>query len=177
MGLVFVEDYHGVDFHNALIKKLIENSFLSKDSMKRITVKRMPSKKCNPALRSKVSAVVNSRGEKKVLMVIDSEGHRPNEAKHLFIERHFRSQKGYELRVAVLEPKHEAWLCIGLTGKKRTRGCRHEPEAILSRMFGRPYEKHMLGEQAHNIDLEWLIGERDFKEYFQLLIWVATATK
>ncbi len=175
--MVFVEDYHGVVFHNALIKKLVENSFLSKDVFKKIIVKRMPSKKCNPALRSKISASVTFRKEKKVLIVIDSEGHRPEEARYMFVERHFQIPRSFDFKVAIVEPRHEAWLCIGLTGRKGTRGCRHEPEAILSRIFGRPYQKHMLGEHVHNVDLESLMGERDFKEYSQLLKWVATARK
>ena len=71
----------------------------------------------------------------------------------------------------VVEPSHEAWLCIGL-GFNRS-SCRRNPVDTLVR--GRrvkSYEKRYLEKWAGEVDVQRLQGENDFKEYVNSLKWL-----
>ncbi len=104
----------------------------------------------------------------KLLKVIDSEYVR--DAARVFVERHFTEDTLRHIRVAVVEPRHEAWLCIGLCGDRR--GCRHEPEQFIERLVGDVYQKYMLARLARRISVEKLLGERDFQVYLEGLFWL-----
>jgi len=73
---IFVEDTYGVVFHREVLSRLLTPS-----KAKRIVVRRMPAKKCNPALRRKIAASILGAGEVAgVIVVIDSEGRDPGTA-------------------------------------------------------------------------------------------------
>ena len=71
-----------------------------------------------------------------------------------------------------MEPRHEAWLCIGL-GLDRAV-CRARPEDALVRSRGaRVYEKRFLAQWAHQVDVERLRKEEDFQRYVEALTWLS----
>ncbi|GAB6947150.1 hypothetical protein JCM16161A_12800 [Vulcanisaeta sp. JCM 16161] len=78
---------------------------------------------------------------------------------------------GFEdrVRVVLVQPKHEAWLCIGLGFDKIK--CRKQPEDVLRYNKGN-YEKRYLAEWANNVDIGKLRNEPDFQDYLDALNWL-----
>ncbi len=164
--MFFVEDTHGVMFHQVLINKLFERNILSGS---RPSVRKLPAKKCNQAISRKIRGVLFNEDKWKIVVVIDTERRSFEEALR-DITDHFERNELDNMRIVLIEPRHEAWLCIGLGGDKHK--CRSTPEDIISKSIGRPYEKYMLGKLAHRIKLQKLLQEKDFKEYIDALNWL-----
>lgn len=165
---VFVEDTYGVFFHRALINKLAKNGDLELLVHPPI-VRRLPAKKCNQAISRKILAILIDYPNWKIVTVIDSEYRRPGEAVK-DITLHFNDEQLKRLRVVVVHPMHEAWLCIGLGGKHHR--CRDNPIEEIERIIGKPYEKYMLKTLARKIDIKLLLREKDFQNYIDCLQWL-----
>ena len=166
--MMFVEDTYGVVFHRILLDKLAANGILP-GSARRLPVRRMPSKKCNQALYRKIMGYFLRHEDWKTLIVIDSERRTASEAAETDVVRHFKRWRD-RVRVAVVEPMHEAWLCIGLCEK--TSRCRSDPVAKLTQCLGRFYEKRDLELLAGKVDIRRLLGEEDFRRYVDLVRWL-----
>ncbi len=169
--LVLVEDYYGVIFHRELLKKLLRTLGYVRNMPR---VDRLPAKKCNPALVDKVKAKLLGVGAEspKMVVVIDSEGKSPSIARRDVLDHFMRDDylRG-KVRVAVVEPRHEAWLCIGL-GLDPSR-CRSTPEELIARARRlKSYEKHHLAKLAREVDIERLLRCSDFREYVSALEWL-----
>jgi len=105
-----------------------------------------------------------------MLFVIDSEGLSIDEASRRILE-HFGFEEQELIRVAVVESRHEAWLCIGLGGDRSK--CRSSPEDVISRILNEPYDdKSLLARLTEQIDVSRLLGEDDFKKYLDYLKWL-----
>jgi len=105
----------------------------------------------------------------KILFVIDSERLSAEEATNRILE-HFKSKERKRVRVAVVQPMHEAWLCIGLGGDRSK--CRNDPIYELSKLLNKQYEKPFLAKYIDNINAERLRAEEDFKAYLVQLEWL-----
>ncbi len=176
--LVLVEDTYGAIFHRTLINKLIElcegrkletESLCGNTRTRKPRIRRLPAKKCNPAMANHARAIV-AGSPWRILVVIDSEG-KPD-APDYFVRRRFRRDELDDIRVVTVEPMHEAWLCIGLGGDRRI--CRRDPIQAVQRLLNSYYEKRMLAKLAPRIHVEILIGERDFDEYLDCLKWLTS---
>ena len=146
---LFVEDTYGVDFYRVILDRLRDNGLLP--SRVKVRVVRLPSRRCNPGLESKIVARLGGRHYDKVVIVVDSDFN-PEDAKRN-VARHLRKLCGI-VKLVVVDPRHEAWLCLGLGGSPSQ--CRSRPEDYISRRIGRLYEKRMLGELAREIDVNKL---------------------
>ena len=169
---ILVEDTYGVGFHRFLVEKLFENKVLLEDKPKskpRPRVRRLPAKKCNPSLSRKVRAILFDHDLWKVLVVIDTEYRSLNKALR-DVADHFTEKELKNMRLVAVNPKHEAWLCIGIGGDRRA--CRSRPEDTISRIIGRPYEKYMLSSLTSRLNIEPLLTEEDFEEYVNALKWL-----
>jgi len=166
--VVYVEDTYGVEFHRVLLEKLAESKVLQSSNLRPV-IRRMPAKKCNQALYKKIMGYLIRYQDWRVLIVIDSEHRGAKEAAESDVLRHFRRWRD-RVKVAVVEPMHEAWLCIGLCGSPRR--CRNDPIGELSHRLGRPYEKRYLARLAKEIDINKLRGEHDFEKYVEQLNWL-----
>jgi hypothetical protein len=169
--IIKVEDSHGVAFHIELIKKLKERGLLG-DTGHNPLVERLNTGKCNPKLARAILAQLVRENRLKVLFVVDSEGRA--DVAYNDIRKHFEKKRpGVErldVKVVVVEPRHEAWLCIGLGGDRKK--CRSNPEDVISRIKNNQYEKWRLGDWARDVDIGNLLGESDFKEYIQGVKWL-----
>ena len=165
--LLLVEDTYGVEFHRKLVDMLVERAIVSCCCKPRI--ERIPAGKCNQALRRKVLAKVFDESSWKALIVIDSERRSIEEAERGILN-HFGREHSQHLKVVVVDPRHEAWLCIGM-GLGRG-SCRSDPELEISKAIGTDYEKHMLGKLAARVSIESLLGEPDFQSYLEGLRWL-----
>lgn len=165
--LLIVEDTYGVEFHRKLLEKLRASGIISSSPTPRI--ERKPAEKCDKALMRRVLARA-VEGPVKVLFVIDTEGEA--NAEESSVLRHFKGTPQYvQVRVTTVEPKHEVWLCIGLGGNRSS--CRREPELELCRLRGvAEYRKEYLGDWADRLDVDKLLGERDFQRYLEYLRWI-----
>jgi hypothetical protein len=165
--LIYVEDKYGIEFHSKLLEKLREKGIIGSSPTPRI--ERKPVEKCNAAVRRKVLARA-VEGPVKALFVIDAEGER--NAEEFFVLRHLKKLPPHvQVRVAAVEPRHEAWLCVGLGGDKPS--CRRNPELELCRLRGVvEYRKEYLGEWADRLDVTKLLDEPDFKRYLDHLRWI-----
>jgi len=165
--LIFVEDTYGEDFHRKLLEKLIRSNLISAQVWPKIV--RMPTTGCNPALARKTKARVVGATSWRMLFVVDSEGLSAEEASRRVLE-HFGSEERGSIRVVVVHPRHEAWLCIGLGGDRSK--CRSSPEDEISRIH-KPYDnKSRLARYAEQIDVSRLLGEDDFRRYLDYLKWL-----
>jgi len=169
--LVFVEDTYGVGFHRLLLEYIGGKGGLR--GMPR--VRRFPAKKCNPKIfNSIIGATIGCR-KWKVLVVIDQETHKTSEeaAEKDFLSHVKRHRNRF--RVAVVQPRHEAWLCIGL-GLGREK-CREDPESAIERLIDKPYEKRFLSKAGSlagsRFDPARLEKEKDFIRYVKALEWLA----
>jgi hypothetical protein len=158
--MVFVEDTYGVEFHEKLLSELSERRIVSGRYVK---VSRLPSWICNQTLRRKLLARTGLGGHK-TLIVIDSDGDPESAVKR--VAGHLTDWP-VPLRIVTVNPRHEAWLCIGL-GLDR-RNCRRDPEALIERAIGGKYRKNMLAKLARRVDAGNLFGEKDFSEYVNVL--------
>jgi len=106
------------------------------------------------------------------VLVVDSEGLDVEEASRRILE-HFKPEEKTSIRVTVVQPKHETWLCIGLGGDRPR--CRDDPTYELSRLLNKPYdEKSLLAKYVELIDITKLLTEKDFKDYLNNLTWLLT---
>lgn len=163
--LILVEDTYGVGFHRELLRKLGYGDA-------RVEVYRLPVKECNPKLERGVKAKLLAKGVPrrfKLLIVIDTEGMPEDDAKRNVL-KHFKQTPPESIRVVTVDPKHEAWLCVGL-GLKPSK-CASNPELELEHYLGKPYEKHHLSTLAPRINLGYLSKRKDFKEYVESLKWL-----
>lgn len=171
--IVAVEDTYGVRFHNTLISWLIGRGLLCS---KHPRVRRLPAKKCNHALYRKLAgiALASSPASWRILVVIDSEGRSAEEAAEQDVLSHVPEKFKQRFRVAVVEPFHEAWACLGLNGPRST--CRDKKGAIrfLERTLKGMYEKRMLEKipAMKTFDFARLQGEKDFEAYIKNLKWL-----
>jgi len=167
--VLFVEDTYGVSFHRVILERLEEARKLPKGASRLVTVRRLPSKKCNERIYRGIAGYMLSREPDphrwRVLVVIDSEGRAPEEAAERDVLAHVKGRAPIE--VVVVEPRHEAWLCLGLGGERRI--CRQSPESSIERLAGRPYEKRMLATMAGRVDVGRLMREADFQAYVKAL--------
>ena len=169
--LILVEDYYGVVFHRELLKKILQSRGYVYNMPR---VDRLPAKKCNPALVVKVKAKLLGVATRnpKIVVVIDSEGRSPSVARRDVLD-HFERDSFLRgrVRVVTVEPRHEAWLCIGLGLDPRR--CRSIPEELIARAKGlKSYEKHLLTRLAKDVDVERLMSCSDFSEYVSSLEWL-----
>lgn len=169
---IFVEDSHGPCFHFSIINYLYQKGFLSGDKPR---IKRFPAKKCNRALVKKIKGVLVGIKDWKILFVIDSEYRGSSVWKDLL--KHFRSRELDSIRALCIDPMHEAWLCIGLGGKRNK--CRSRPKDEIEKIIGKPYDKYMLCKIVKNMDrkrlnsfINNLLNEQDFREYIDHLKWL-----
>lgn len=168
--LIFVEDFYGVDFHRKLLEKLKVSNLIKWSSNPRIF--RMPTIGCNQALVRKVMARLVGVSLWRTLFVVDSEGLDVEEASRRILD-HFKPEERTSIKVAVVQPKHETWLCIGLGGDRPR--CRHDPIYELSRLLNKPYDdKSLLAKYVELIDITKLLTEKDFKDYLDNLTWLLT---
>jgi len=79
---------------------------------------------------------------------------------------HFKRYK-QPLLVITVNPRHEAWLCIGLGGDRSS--CRANPEREIERITRRSYEKYHLARYARRVEVERLLDLDDFREYLKVL--------
>ena len=169
--LVFVEDTYGVSFHRLLLEYLRDKRGFHDMPQ----VRRLPAKKCNPKIfNSIIGAIIECR-RWKVLVVIDQETHKtPREAAEKDFLRHVKKHRN-RFQVAVVRPRHEAWLCIGL-GLSRDK-CRKDPESAIEGLIGKPYEKRFLSKANSLADSRFdparLEKENDFIRYVKALEWLA----
>jgi hypothetical protein len=165
--LIYVEDTYGIEFHRKLLEKLRASGIVGSSPTPRI--ERKPVQKCNTAMRRKVLARA-VEGPVKVLFVIDAEGERNAEV--LFVLRHLKKLPPHvQVRVIAVEPKHEAWLCIGLGGNRSH--CHWNPELELCKLRRVvEYRKEYLGDWADSLDVNKLLGEHDFQRYLNHLRWI-----
>jgi len=165
--LLLVEDTYGVEFHRNIIDMLVENAIVSCCCKPRI--EGLPAGKCNQALRRKVLAKVFNQPSWRTLIVIDSERKLIEEAERDILS-HFGQEHSQHLKVVIVDPRHEAWLCIGM-GLDRG-SCRSDPELEISKAIGTDYEKRMLGKLATRVSIESLLEEPDFQSYLEGLRWL-----
>jgi len=168
--IIKVEDEHGVGFHRVLLEKLRERGVLS-GSFHDPPIERLDAGKCNPKLARTILSRLLRVDSLKVLFVIDSEG--KTNAAYNDVLKHFEKRSGagrLNVEVVVVEPRHEAWLCIGLGGKREK--CRSKPEEVISRIKNELYEKRRLSDWARDVEIEYLLDESDFKEYIQKVRWL-----
>jgi len=168
--LLLVEDTYGVKFHKAILEKLQEAIGVNTQGL---VVRRVPAKECNEAITRKVKAILapDVRGSK-VVIVVDSEGMNPDHAAGR-VTTHFEDDKllSGRVRVVVVIPRHESWLCIGLG--LRASACRNHPEDAIVRARGlKSYSKEHLGKLAKHADVRKLMGEKDFRKYVDAIKWV-----
>ena len=168
--LILVEDTYGVRFHRKMINKIL--GYSPRD----LIIERVPAKECNPAIERKVKAMImdiDDTYNAKILIVLDSEGLNPDTVKENIL-KHFKRTRHIQhsnIRVVVVEPNHEAWLCIGLGYSKTS--CRRYPKDTLIRNRGiKSYEKRYLDQWADKINIRNLQGEKDFTEYRESLNWL-----
>lgn len=166
--IIYVEDTYGVEFRRTLLKKL--RGALGRDCIGYMPpVRRMPAKKCNPSLRRKMLAPVALKRKWSIIVVIDSEGKSPEAARHEDVLRHFPPGERSRVAVAVVEPRHEAWLCTGLGYEPQ--GCRRRPEEHLVRQSGmKSWSKQLLGKWASRIEPRRLLTLSDFQDYVRVLV-------
>jgi len=166
--LIFVEDSYGVDFHRKLLERLKTLNLINVSSNPKIF--RIPTTGCNQALVRKTKARIIGVSSWRMLFVIDSEGLSIEEASRRVLE-HFEPVERVLIRVAVVKPMHEAWLCIGLGGD-RSR-CRDNPIYELSKLLNKPYDdKSLLAKYVERIDITKLLSEEDFNTYLDHLRWL-----
>jgi len=165
--LIFVEDSYGIDFHKKLLDKLKTLNIIKMSRNPKIF--RIPTTGCNQALARKVLARVVGASSWNMLFVIDSERLSAEEAKNRILE-HFKLEERKQVRVAIVQPMHEAWLCIGLGGNRSK--CRDDPVYELSKLLNKQYEKPFLAKYVDNIDVKKLQAEEDFKAYLDQLEWL-----
>jgi len=103
--LLLVEDSYGVEFHKNIIDILVEGAIVGCCCKPRI--ERLPTGKCNQALRRKVLAKVFNQPSWKALIIIDSE-RKPVEEAERDILSHFGQEHSRHLKVVVVDPMHEA---------------------------------------------------------------------
>jgi hypothetical protein len=142
--IIKVEDSYGVDFHRELIEKLRGRGLLG-DAVYNPLVERLNTGKCNPKLVRTILSRLVGVNRLKVLFVVDSEGRA--DVAYNDILKHFERKpgvEGLEVKVVVVEPKHEAWLCIGLGGERKK--CRSSPEEVISRIKNTQYSKRRLSD-------------------------------
>ncbi len=153
---VFVEDVYGVEFHKEIITQLRDRGFI-----KRVPrVRKLPSRLCNPGLSGKLASVTH--GEERIIIVIDDG--RPDQAL-AGVHRHLKRWKEL-FRVVLVNPRHEAWLCIGLGLARRGVGeCRDSPEDLIERHVGAPYTKPMLARLSRRVSIDLLLRFEDFQAY------------
>ena len=168
MKLLLVEDHYGVEFHATLLRKLRGSSASG------IRIRRVPAKECNVAMVRKIKAMLFPEvASSKIVIVVDSEGAPPTEVARR-IYTHFKRSRGIDMdrvRVAVVTPRHESWLCIGL-GLNR-EACRSHPEDLIVRSHNlKSYEKRYLAKLAREIDVAKLMSEQDFREYIDAIEWL-----
>jgi len=168
--LIFVEDFYGVDFHRKLLERLKTLNLIRGSINPKVL--RMPTTGCNQALARKVLARLVGTSSWRILFVIDSERLSAEEASRRILE-HFRPEVRTLIRVTVVQPMHEAWLCIGLGGDRSK--CRDHPIHELSRLLKSPYDdKSLLAKYVKDIDVMKLLAENDFKDYLDNLMWLLT---
>jgi len=165
--LIFVEDFYGSDFHKKLLDKLKTLNIIKWSKNPKIF--RIPTTGCNQALTRKVLARVVGASSWNMLFVIDSERLSAEEAKNRILE-HFKLKERKRIRVSVVQPMHEAWLCIGLGGDRSN--CRDDPIYELSKLLNKQYEKPFLAKFVDNMDVKKLQAEEDFKAYLDQLEWL-----
>ncbi|MGC8544000.1 MAG: hypothetical protein ACP5NQ_08665 [Vulcanisaeta sp.] len=162
--VLFVEDSYGVYFHSELMSKLRALNIINVNPK----IKRLPTGKCNNALRKKVLAVTVSEDQFKIVFVIDEEGKGVDNAVNDVLT-HMRGVED-RVKVVVVRPMHETWLCIGL-GYDKVK-CRKSPIDELRRNR-RDYKKEYLAEWARYVDVKYLVNEDDFKDYLNALNWLS----
>ncbi|MEB3861385.1 MAG: hypothetical protein GSR84_04105 [Desulfurococcales archaeon] len=173
LRIVAVEDTYGVRFHDELISWLIDTGILCNS---RPRIRRMPAKKCNQALYRKLVGIALAKAPNnwKILVVIDSEGRAPEEASRQDVLSHIQKRVKEHFRVAVVEPLHEAWVCLGLGGHRAI--CRSGKGAIrfIETTLGVRYEKRLLEKipKMRGFTFSRLIEEHDFQAYIQSLKWL-----
>jgi type I site-specific restriction-modification system R (restriction) subunit len=169
--IIKVEDSHGVAFHRELIKKLKERGLLG-DTVHNPLVERLNTGKCNLKLVRTILTRLVGENRLKVLFVVDSEGRA--DVAYNDILKHFKKKRpGVErldVKVVVVEPRHEAWLCIGLGGDRKK--CRSNPEEVISRIKNNQYKKWKLSDWAQDVDISNFLSESDFKDYIQGVKWL-----
>ncbi|WP_231818735.1 hypothetical protein [Thermoproteus tenax] len=169
-----MEDQHGVEFHQRLIEKL-QNSGIVPHSLAP-KIERIPTGLCNSSLGRKIAARLFGLERWRILFVIDSEGEEKRAAADARVLRHLRSHESLRdrldnVRVVVVHPRHEKWLCMGLGG----RSCNSDPESELDRILGRVYKKDELAKQAGRLNVEGLMSDGDFREYIEGLRWLLSS--
>ena len=83
---VFVEDTHGVDFHRTIVSKLRNSGLLGFTP----SIRKLPSRLCNPGLLSKLVSIADSEG--KIVIVVDDDGN-PALARSR-VQRHLEGWRG-----------------------------------------------------------------------------------
>jgi len=168
--LLLVEDTYGVKFHKVILGKLREITNVDVQGLK---VRRVPAKECNEAISRKVKAILMDEvRESKVLIVVDSEDRNPDYAVEKVI-MHFKDDKvlGGRVRVVVVVPRHESWLCMGLGMQASV--CRSRPEDAIVRVKKlKSYEKDYLTKLAKGVDVRKLMSEEDFRKYVEAIKWL-----
>ncbi len=141
----------------------------------RLVIQRMPAKKCNHSLGRKTLAKVFDYDKWKILFIIDSEGKGDN-AIYDVID-HIRDEFLDNIRVVVIDPRHEKWLCIGIGGSHAK--CSSDPENEIMRILRgqrglrvKSYSKDFLSRHANKININVLLREKDFREYLNAIKWL-----
>ncbi len=158
--IVFAEDTYGVLFHRKLIAGMEDKGIIPRG---KVRVKRLPSWICNHSLRKKLAARVGA-GEYKALIVVDSDNDPEKARKNIL--RHLENWP-VPFSVVTVDPRHEAWLCIGMGLDPRK--CRRNPEAVIERHLNTVYEKRMLSTLSSKISIDHLLDKTDFKKYIKEL--------
>ncbi len=163
---MFVEDVYGVDFHRILLEKLFSQNLLNGC---RPAIYRFPSKKCNQSLSRKVRARLLDCSNWKIVFVLDSE-YRDRDIASRDIIDHFNKEELKNMRLVVIHPMHEAWLCIGLGGKRNA--CRNNPIEEIMKITNRYYTKPELSRLVNRVNIRLLLSEQDFIEYIEVVKWL-----
>ena len=166
--LLYVEDTYGVDFHREIVSRLVSMRLLPRGN--RPEIRRLPARKCNPGLAKKILARILGYHEYRILIVVDKEDNTVREARRLILGHFDRRVRSF-LRLVVVDPRHEKWLCIGLSDN--IRNCRTRPEHKISLLKGFRYEKIHLSSLANQVDIERLLSNaHDFRDYVEKLRWL-----
>jgi len=119
--------------------------------------------KCYPKASRQVKAILGLKKVQKLIMLVDSEYENVQQVESLVLE-HVPSIYRDRVKVIVVDPKIEKWICIGLGIRIMGDPVETLKDHLRKRTGNiRGYEKYMLPQFANKIEISQLMQVPEFK--------------
>lgn len=163
---ILTEDTYGAEFMKRLTNKLKSLKIITKSI--NVKCERLAGK-CYPKANRQIKAILGLKNIQKLIIIVDSEYENIQQVEE-FVMKHVPNNYRSHVKVIVIDPKIEKWICIGLSIKIIGDPVETLKDYLRKKTGNvRGYEKHMLPQFVEKIEIIHLMQNSEFKKLLNAL--------